>query len=333
MRIVTHKDICYDNWVKFVLEHPHGSVFHTPFALKLFEGVYGHDPFGLFLVDDNENIVSLLTGDIQSIKKGPLSVLSKRLVSYASPIFSNDCYTEALEIMRQYIDSRAGIYSEIRSNYFDPNELNHFLSAGFSFEDHLNIIIDLHKDKETLWKEVHSKRRNEIRKAMKEGLVVRPFSFEGTQEAYDILQEVYNRARLPLFPVKFFFNGFSHSCELASMRGFGVYLDKKMLGCMITLCFNGTIYDLYAGSYSQYYSMNPNDLIPWEVLMWGKQHGYKFFDFGGAGKPNKPYGVRNYKIKFGGDIVNHGRYLRIKNKYVYKMAEFGFKALQRLSRI
>ena len=55
----------------------------------------------------------------------------------------------------------------------------------------------------------------------------------------------------------------------------------------------------------------PNDLIPWEVFLWGKENGYKLLDFGGAGKPDIPYGVREYKRKFGGELVNYGRFTHI----------------------
>ena len=83
--------------------------------------------------------------------------------------------------------------------------------------------------------------------------------------------------------------------------------EGKIIGCMLALVYKSTIYDFYAGSYAEYYSKYPNDLIPWEVFLWGKCEGYTCFDFGGAGKPNVPYGVREYKKKFGGDLVEHGR--------------------------
>jgi len=31
------------------------------------------------------------------------------------------------------------------------------------------------------------------------------------------------------------------------------------------------------------------------------------YDFGGAGKPDEPYGVRDFKAKFGGKLINYSR--------------------------
>ena len=93
---------------------------------------------------------------------------------------------------------------------------------------------------------------------------------------------------------------------------------------MLVLVYNETIYDYYAGAYSSFYKKYPNHLIPWEVFKWGNKNDYLIFDFGGAGKPNIPYGVRDYKKKFGGDFVNYGRFTNIHKKNMYMIAKFGF---------
>ena len=37
-------------------------------------------------------------------------------------------------------------------------------------------------------------------------------------------------------------------------------------------------------------------------------------DFGGAGKPDEPYGVRTFKAKYGGELVNYGRYVCVHSR-------------------
>ena len=61
-----------------------------------------------------------------------------------------------------------------------------------------------------------------------------------------------------------------------------------------------------------------------------KKEGYKFFDFGGAEKPDVPYGIRDYKIQFGGKLVNYSRYNLVKNPIKMKLAETGFKIYQKV---
>ena len=70
---------------------------------------------------------------------------------------------------------------------------------GFVYDDHLDIIIDLTQPEEALWKAVHTKRRNEIRRAEKEGCrVVQQTTPNALADCYQILTEVYQRAKLPL---------------------------------------------------------------------------------------------------------------------------------------
>ena len=83
-------------------------------------------------------------------------------------------------------------------------------------------------------------------------------------------------------------------------------------------------------NYPEYYNKYPNDLIPWEVFLWGKEHGFELFDFGGAGKPNKPYSVRDYKLKFGGELVNYGRFEKVHKPLLMEMGKTGLKIWQKL---
>lgn len=131
---------------------------------------------------------------------------------------------------------------------------------------------------------------------------------EALTECYAILTEVYQRAKLPLPNYSHFDAIWQHTTDQIGLRLFTAMWEGQIIGCVLCLACGDTLYDYYAGAYSRYYSKYPNDLLPWAVIMWGKENGFSWFDFGGAGKPGVPYGVRDYKKKFGGSFVNHGRY-------------------------
>jgi lipid II:glycine glycyltransferase (peptidoglycan interpeptide bridge formation enzyme) len=46
-------------------------------------------------------------------------------------------------------------------------------------------------------------------------------------------------------------------------------------------------------------------------------------DFMGAGKPGKDYGVRDYKLKFGCELQEQGRFLKIESPLLYRIGETG----------
>ena len=65
-------------------------------------------------------------------------------------------------------------------------------------------------------------------------------------------------------------------------------------------------------------------------MRWGAENGCHTFDFGGAGKPNKEYGVREFKRQFGGALVNYGRCKKIHSPLKVKIAEKGFEVYRKM---
>ncbi|NCA85222.1 MAG: peptidoglycan bridge formation glycyltransferase FemA/FemB family protein, partial [Clostridia bacterium] len=77
----------------------------------------------------------------------------------------------------------------------------------------------------------------------------------------------------------------------------------------------------------------PSVLATWAAIDYAIKTGYRQFDFMGVGKPNVPYGVRDFKMRFGGTVVNYGRYIRINNKFIYMLAEFGYNILSLMKKV
>ena len=50
----------------------------------------------------------------------------------------------------------------------------------------------------------------------------------------------------------------------------------------------------------------------------------------GAGKPNEPYGVRDFKAEFGGKMVEYGRYVQLCKPMLYAIGKIGVKILKKL---
>ena len=88
------------------------------------------------------------------------------------------------------------------------------------------------------------------------------------------------------------------------------------------------MYGWYAGSYAKHYKLFPNEILIWETLRWCCLNGYESFDYGGAGNPNKPYGVREFKSQMGGLLVNYGRFEKTHKKVIMCIAGVGYKMYQ-----
>lgn len=322
-------------WKKFILSLPTGNYFQHPDFLECFLESSKHEIITIFAINGQAQITGLICGIIYREFSGFLGKISNRIIIVGAPLIVPDEIDTAGTLINKFDEtfSKRVIFTQFR-NIFPLNDLNnYFLNLGYSFEEHLNVIIDLTKDIQDLWREIDSKRRNEIRKAEKEGTSVELIIKESDlRDTYNILCEVYSRTGLPLLRYNIFKAAFEKSKETEGFKAFGAFNSGCLIGTMYTLCYKETVYDWYAGSISKYYNKHSNDLIPWEVILWGKKYGFKKFDFGGAGKPGVPYGVREYKKKYGGKLVSYGRYEKINKPILMKIAKTGFHIMQSLKR-
>lgn len=324
-------------WSQFVKNHPNGNIFQTPEIVDLYRSYNLITPISIACKNSDGTLVGILVAAIQKEHSGIAGILSSRSIIWGGPLVHPNhpqAFSLILDAYEKLISSKA-IYTQFRNLWnLSEQESSILASKNYVYEEHLNILVDLTKTEDQLWKELHSKRRNEIRKAIKERLTVREIkSDEETLAAYNILKEVYDNARLPLYTKSFFLSASKILNKSAGIKVFGAFSDTKLVGTMIVLCYQNRIYDWYAGSLRSFYHKNPNDLIPWEVFKWAKANGFSQFDFGGAGKPDKKYGVRDYKIKFGGELINPGRFEKIHQKKLFAFAKFGFSIWQKLKKI
>lgn len=334
MKVITNPNkVDIKRWSDFVKKHPNGNVFQTPEMFDVYISTKNYFPVLLICLSNSQEILGILLAVIQKEHKGILGYFSARSIVFGGPLIKNKNDEVLKLILLKYnkLICDKVLYSQFRNFWDFSSQKKIFDESGFIFEAHLNILVDLTKPEDILWKEVHSKRRNEIRRSIKEGVVVElDNSRKALDRAYSILVGLYKGIKIPLPPYQFFLNLLERLKDHSALNIFVAKYNSEIIGCMFTLAYRDTVYDLAAGSDRKFYSKYPNDLIPWQVFLWAKNDGCKSFDFGGAGKPNVPYGVREYKKKFGGEIVEWGRFEKVHNPVIYKINKSLYKIWQKV---
>lgn len=317
------------NWSEFVYEHPDGNIFQTPEIFEVYQETKNYKPILLAAIDNNENIVGLLLAVIQSELGGFIGCFTSRSIVLGGPLIKNNSPVVLECILKKYneVIKRKAIYSQFRNMWeWSLLERDTFGENGFIFEEHLDIVHSLNTTENELWMKMKSKTRNKINKALKNGITIKILNLDDKKNidnSIEIFKEVYKKAKLPL-PDKTLFWGASKAMyEKKYLVAIGAFVDKKLIGTRWFLCYKDLVYDWYAGSLNSYLNYRPNDLLPWEEIKWSNESGFKYFDFGGAGKPNIHYGVRDYKKKFGGKLVSNGRFVKIHMPLLMKLGKFG----------
>ena len=79
---------------------------------------------------------------------------------------------------------------------------------------------------------------------------------------------------------------------------------------------------------AEYKEQYPSVMATWAGIQYAKEHGCMRYDMMGAGEPGVPYGVRDFKAEFGGELVEHGRFLCVCKPWLYKIGKQGVKILK-----
>ena len=309
--IHTHSDIDRTAWSAFVKTHSYGTVFHTPEMYDVYARTENVQPI-VVAAEENGEIVGLLLAQYITNGNALTSWLTARSIITGGPL-AKDNDSKIIEALfaayRKQLPIKT-IYSEIRPVY----DIKDLMSEGakelreWKRKGHYNIVLNVGRSEEKLWNGMHKERRRNVGQAEKAGLRFEEVVTDTERKkVIALLQQTYRRKHVPIADSSLF----EHLTEIMPemVRFFACYTaDGTMIAGQIRLCYGSLVYAWFAGSDEAYFKLRPNDFTMWNVIRWAHEQGYKEFDFGGGGEPGVEYGVRDYKLKYGCEMYDYGRY-------------------------
>ena len=316
-------------WDEFIINHPKGNFFQSSSAYKFFNHIFDFEPFALCAAAQG-SILGMLSGI--TITEGSVKgYLSRRTVVWGGPVVKENNHNIAEKLLGELRDkiSIKSIYTEMR-NLFDMSYLKSvFHSNEYEFQEHLNYLVPISGIEENKKRLSMSKRR-QIAKGLKAGAeIIEAENLDQVKEFYDILSSLYKeKVKKPLAGFQFFEEFFKNK-ELG--KYFLVKYKGRIIGGIVCPVFKDTIYQWYVcGLNKEYRNIYPGVLATWAPIEYAAKNGLRYFDFMGAGRPDEVYGVREFKSKFGGKLVNYGRFVCINKPILYGIGKAGLKLYQML---
>lgn len=285
----------------------------------------------------NEGFTSGLLVHFVCEREGVLSSLSRRCVVFGGPLYSSDGdlggLAQLLQECKKRIRHRA-LFMEVKNHSFDSSPIRDIMiSSGFEHDKHLNFLMDLTQPTERIWCGLRDDRRKGIRKAEKIGVSVEKATGRvDIAECHSLLKESLTNARVPLahHPSESFLdNAFRLLDPGGHIHLFVAKFDGRAVAASVVLSYKDRVYNWYQGSALSDRKYRPNDVLVWHTMMWAKDHGYKVFDFLGAGTPGEEFGVRDFKSGYGAQLVEFGLYKFIHSPIRHMIAQKGFGLYRR----
>lgn len=351
IKIQTYNEIDKQQWQLLIKQSPTATWFQTQEAYQFYASHKNEMmPQAIGVEEDGALqgvVVAYITKESCALKQ----FFTRRAIIIGGPLLAEDISNEALAALlmaiRRYGDTAKGkkysnaatnastpyalhstpIYIETR-NFHDYSRWRHvFEQCGFAYQPHLNFHVDC--SVENILTQMSESRRRQIKKAIKSGVeIAEAQCIDEITAFYKILSDLYqDKVKTPLFPFEFF-------TRFHSM-GFGKYLlvkynEKVIGGIMCPILNKNTIYEWFVcGLDEEYKNQYPSVMATYAAIEYANTHGIAKFDFMGAGKPNEAYGVRDFKARFGGEQVEHGRYMHICKPLLYNIGKLGVKLLKK----
>jgi serine/alanine adding enzyme len=326
MRVVKNSAVDLTKWESLIHVSNFSSPFQTPAFYNLFNTLKGYSA-DVFAVQQDQSYTGLIVVTVQR-EKGIKGFFSRRGIVYGGPLIYEDGGEILSLLLSEIINyyNRALIYIEVR-NYFDYREYqNAYTNNGFIYKPWLNFQMPT-IDKVSLQKKMSSSRLRQIKKAFKNGVTFDLAKNEiEVLNFYHILKELYSsKIGKPLFSKEFFITAFSNPLYKYLLVK---HEDQVIGGIMCAVLENKTVYEMYiCGLDDKYKELYPSVIATWAGIEYANKNNIPLFDFMGAGSPNDDYGVREFKSRFGGELVEFGRFLKVLNPLLFKFGQIGLRLL------
>ena len=320
-------------WLDFITRHPQGNIFHTPEMFQVFAQTKGYRPVLQAAINENCEILALMLPVHITLMNGVLSLLTTRAIVYGSVLCTSDRQgIQALVTLLSTYTRTAKhrvLFTELR-NLADLTRLQEvFTQNGFLYSDHLDYLIDLNGTPEQVLQNIGPRTRKHIRQGLRRGNVQINLLTERSQliKWYELVSKTYREAHVPLAD----FSLFKAAYDILQPKGMVQFwlgrIGTKYVVASAELVYKDVIYGWYSGVDRAFAVEQPGEMLMWHVLSWGAQNGYKIYDFGGAGKPGEVYGVRDFKAKFGGELVCFGRNTCVHGPLLLRLSTLGYRIL------
>lgn len=331
-KIIGIEDIKLNEWGALVDASPVASWFQTSEAYQFYESFPFLESF-VIGVENEGRLKGIVAGCIQKDGGKLKQFFTRRAIINGGPLLAGDITEEELRCLLRALKSHLGrkaIYIETR-NFNDYSPWRQvFETCGFTYEPHYDIWVDT-SDMNVVNDHLGKSRKRDVRVSLRDGatLVSQP-TIGQVRDYYLILSELYRtKVKTPLFSMAFF----EKLHQLPSSVFLLVEYEREIVGGTVCVALQGKVlYEMYAcGKDGVHKNIFPSELATYAGLQYAAEHGMSRFDMMGAGKPDDGgYGVRDFKLKFGGELVELGRYIHVCNRMLYGIGKLGVKILKKI---
>lgn len=323
------KELKETEFEAFARKHPQFSFFQTK-EIADFRVKKGWEKQYVGLVKNGKIIAATMLLGSAAPKRKVFYAPRGPLIDYEDP----KILKEFFESLKKYLKQKGGYvfrfdpYYEYRERDVDGK----IVEGGYNHESaiknlkNLKIKVDPHPDQikwlfaldldkppEELKKSFRQNTRNLINRAERSHIKIRELKRDELKDFYKMCSDTSKRKHFehenkPLEYYEDFYDLFKKDIKYWMAETKGEDGKTIQLSCgMFILSGQREIIYLIAGNNPDYYDLNAQYLIQWEIIKYAYKHGYKRYNFygisGNFDKNDPSYGMYRFKKGFGGYVI------------------------------
>jgi len=297
-----------------VIKKNNGSVFHDVHLNEIVSRQFNTELF--YLVDDPANISVLSPVHKENLTFGLKRYHFKPLfdIPYAGFVGKN----------------------EFNRNNFSQGFFDSIIFAGFPYEQELNIdseniiigetcMVDLSLDEDDIFNSViHSKRRNMIRRAHKEGIVIKRFTnTEGLKEFWPILKQLHDRLGYHQLSFEYYNKILLEYGPKGETFVLVAYKNGEAISGVFIIGNKNYMHYYKGANVSEVKNEGQGELLQWEAIKLSKSLGINYYDLCNLNKDKLPE-IYRFKTGISKEIYKYP---------IYSNNAVGFKVINRIKRL
>jgi len=300
------------NWENFLLENDGGNILQSSLMGEVFEST-GFD-WNLVVGKQNDSIIG---GALSTIWPGGKFKVLNRFSTFKTtygPIVveREDKEKVALEILKkieQIILQRGGMKHIVLSK--DGWLCNGIEHLGYGIVPKVvgcTFIINLRLSEDELWRNLNKGFKRCVKSAEKYNIEIKEAQSDDSPLIMHKLNvDMSRRLKIPPDPLSYLESIWNNLCRKGFAKFFFAYFQGKPVAGSIILLYKKDIFAYSTFVRKSAIALNPNQMLKWFVIQWGKEHGYDFLDLlfapSGTCRGNPTWGLYFFKKTLGGKEI------------------------------
>lgn len=289
-------------WDRYVLDHPMACGYHLMAWRRVIEDAFGHRTFYLMVKDEHAEVRGVLPLVFVTSRFFGRFLVSMPFLNYGGVL------ADSLDAQSALLQVAVALSEELKASHIELRQQQELDLKWTTKQHKVSMRLELPRKFELIWNRFPSKIRTKIRRAQKEGMIVRVGGMEILEDFYCVFSRNMRDLGTPVYGQKFFesiLKTFSKEARILA-----VYWKDQPLAAGFLYGFRNVLEIPWSSGNRRYHSLKTNMLLYSSVLEYGCREGFGVVDFG---RSTPGSGTYSFKEQWGARPVQLHWYYWLKH--------------------